>query len=478
MLKDIRKNPVMLTDCYNNSHYSLKPETGFEVSHMYNRAESMILYGFQEIVTDLLNVKITKEMVEDAEKQAKRLGLPFPKKLWMGVVNECGGNIPIKVECVPEGSWCPKGCPFAQISNTVFGYGELVSWFESQFMTAYFPSACATRSFEMLNYLKSKQKQYGYDDSFLWRMHSFGLRGHKSLEDAYMAGTAWSLFLQGTDDFHIAQHMPDAVMGSISALAHKVTQVFESEYECFINAINKTSETDNKIVALVIDTYDAQNVIDNWIYPLASYAKLKGVHLVFRPDSGNVIEQAIAILKIAETDNLNNVSVIIGEGMSFESAKFYDCMLEKRGVPLNRVAYGIGAGFYKDIDRDTLGWAMKTAFSNGKPRMKVVKTNPLKQSIPNRVHLKYDINNGHLVVCDGEGEGVYETIYEYKLTRDEETLKVISEDYFIKCVDETHFAEVSKRALEMYCNGLCSQKHIDLSDETKALITQFQDKYK
>lgn len=34
------------------------------------------------------------------------------------------------------------------------------------------------------------------------------------------------------------------------------------------------------------------------------------------------------------------------------------------------LTWGIGAGFYKDLERDTLGWSMKTCFSNGRDTMK------------------------------------------------------------------------------------------------------------
>jgi nicotinamide phosphoribosyltransferase len=44
-------------------------------------------------------------------------------------------------------------------------------------MMAYFPSACATEALNMRKYLEEKKEEYGYDDSFLWRFHSFGFRG-------------------------------------------------------------------------------------------------------------------------------------------------------------------------------------------------------------------------------------------------------------------------------------------------------------
>lgn len=172
MLKDIRKNPIMLTDCYNLSHENLKCNTDFEVSHMYNRAEGMIMYGLKEIALGILDIKITEEMVDEAAENAERLNLTFPRELWMRVVNECRGYMPIEIQCVPEGTWCPTGTPFAQIRNTVEGFGEMVTWFEGVFMMAYFPSSCATRAFEMRKYLEEKEMHkdlmiHSYGDSIV-----------------------------------------------------------------------------------------------------------------------------------------------------------------------------------------------------------------------------------------------------------------------------------------------------------------------
>lgn len=413
LLKDIRSNPIRLTDAYNLSHQRLKVSADWEVSHMYNRSGKyggMVLYGFSEIVESILSIIITEEMVREATYNAKQMNLNFPTELWMKVVREQNGKMPLVVQALPEGTWVPNGSPFAQIRNTEEGYGELVTWLEGALMMAYFPSACATEAYMMRKYLEEMKEKFGYGDSFMLRFHSFGFRGHRSLEDAYWAGTAWNLFLHGTDDFHTMYHTPIAPITSISALAHKVTQQFDDEYECFKHAIRETAKVGEKVVALVIDTYDADRVINEYTLPLANYADSFGINIGLRPDSGDTWDQAVRIYKIARKNNLKNISVVIGEGMSFEEAKKCDSYLLANGVPLSFVAYGIGAGFYKHIDRDTHGWAMKTAYSNGADRMKFSMT-PLKRSIPGKVEVIRP-NNGYMTVI-AEEEQVDETKAEY-----------------------------------------------------------------
>jgi nicotinic acid phosphoribosyltransferase len=435
--KVVQGNPIKRTDTYNLSHQSLKINTDWEVSHIYNRKRGMILFGFNKIVRDLMETRVTEQHVHVAQAHAIRKGMPFPYEMWMRVVTLCNGHIPIKIEALPDGRWCPKGTPFAQVRNTIEGFGELVTWFEGVLLKAAFPSGCATRAFEMRKYLESKAAQHGFQDNplVLWRIHSFGFRGENSDEDAYWAGTAWSSFLPGTDDFHISWYHPEAVMGSIRALAHKVTQQFDAmsaedaQLQYFINkvlpgdvvamlhAIEETSldpNPNNRAVALVIDTYDAMKVINHYVVEVAYYAKLHGVHVVFRPDSGDVLEQIIMIYwKLFHANLLDAAHCIIGEGINFDVVQEYDKRLEQEGIPLMFLFYGMGAGFFKDIERDSTGMAEKTAYSNGADRMKLVLTAPEKSSIPGKVQLGYV--GGMLTIIPEEDFARYGIPSEYQI---------------------------------------------------------------
>jgi hypothetical protein len=382
--KVLQGNIIKKTDTYNLSHQELKVNTDWEISHIYNRKRGIILYGFNKLVIELLSVIITEKMVSSAYAHAIRQGMPFPYTMWMRVVEECDGRIPIKVEALPDGRWCPKGTPFAQIRNVKEGFGELVTWFEGVLLKMAFPSGCATRAFLMRKYLNKKRTELwggpnNGPDLFLWRFHSFGYRGGNSDEDSYWSGTAWTMFLPGTDDFHVSWYVRNAMMGSIRALAHKVTQQFDAmsaetgshwvdhdidkylpgDVVSMYHAIDITAVDPNpnaRVAALVIDTYDAYRVINNHVVDLARYAQKKGVHVVFRPDSGDVLEQGIMIYwKLKNADLENAAHCIIGEGMSFEKAQQYDERLELEGIPLMWFFYGIGGGFYKDIDRDWSG---------------------------------------------------------------------------------------------------------------------------
>ena len=456
-LDEIRRNPLFLTDVYNLDHGELKENTDFEVSHIYNRERPMILYGFNEIVIKLLNTKIEVDMVEEANEYAKKMGMVFPFDMWYKIATEHRGWIPLRVQALKDGTWVPKGTPFAQIMNTVKGFGETVTYWEAIFLHSYFASGCATEAFNIRRYLEENKLP-------IYRAHSFGFRGHHSLEDAYWAGTAWNLFLTGTDDFHTIWHTPEAKIGSIPATAHKTMQQFDNEFDGFVRAIDIGAKRKQKMVALVIDTYDPENVINNMAKALIQYAKTEGVHIVFRPDSGDLIGQAVKIWDLYK--QYDNWSMIIGEGMSLEKMKEYDAVLKAWGYPLNRISYGIGAGFYKHIDRDYLGHAMKTAYSNGKPRMKLTKSNPFKQSIPNMVNLV--MVDGQMTVDytrDGANhDALYHDVYHY----DERSTRPKFE--------RLEWLDIQQRA-QSYLKVKDLQDGIKLSPAVQQAIEEFKGRY-
>lgn len=466
MLKDIRNNPILLTDTYNLSHQNLKVNTDWEVSHIYNRSEGMILYGFAETINPILTTRITMDMVDDAEEYASKMGLNFPRELFDNVVTELNGYMPLLIQSLPEGMWCPTGTPFAQVRNTVKGYGELVTWLEGVMLQSSFPCGTATEALHMRRYLEDLKGEYG--DNILIKIHSFGFRGHRSLEDAYWAGTSWNLFLHGTDDFHTMQHTPHAKMGSISALAHKVTQQYDDECEGYIHTIDATVKAGEKIVAIVIDTYDANRFIESYLHPLANYAKEKGVHLVIRPDSGDTWEQAVEVYRKSQQYDISNVSVIIGESMNFHNIKRADRYFKMKGVPLDFISYGVGGGFYNHINRDTLGFAMKTAFSNGKPRMKFG-MDEFKRSIPDKV-VVFRNEDGLLEVTrerdwlsGADIHSLYDTIYHYDHRHTEPFIVM------------QHWVNTQSLALQSIEGEL--QDRIVISDSIKELVKGFEEIY-
>lgn len=402
-MDEVYYNPIMLTDAYNLSHYFLKENVDKEISLLFNRKRPMILNGFSKAVHDIVSEPITEEMIYEAETHASNMGMPFPREMWHKLMDECDGHLPLRIEALDDGSYVPKNTPFAKITNTVKGFGELVTWFEPIFMQVSFDSGCATRAFDIRKYLEDNNLP-------LNRIHSFGFRGHNSMENAIKAGKAWRLFMPGTDDFH-TQWVTDGKGQSIPATAHKTIQQFDSELKAYYHSIDQTKAHGFNIVALVIDTYDPIRFIKYYSQKIAQYGKDKGVHIVFRPDSGHVKDQAFSLwCMMWAHDLLDNTSCIIGEGITLDKVKEYDSFFKDMGADLKWFNYGMGSGFYKDIDRDYLGFAMKTSYSNGENRMKF-SADKFKESIPGDVYV--NIPGDNMTVSYDKTHSLYTTIYDY-----------------------------------------------------------------
>lgn len=397
-----RFNPISLTDRYSLSHYILKENLDYDISLLFNRGKPMILNGFNKIINDLLHIKLTERIVREEELKAKKEGGPFPIDMWMKIVEKFNGYLPLKVEGLEDGTWVPRNAPFVKISNTEKGFGEIPSWNESVCMEAFFTSGCATEAFKMRKYLDKNNLSSN-------RIHSFQSRSHRSTEDRLRASMAWDLFLDGSDDF-----ITSGVTGYhaiVPAEAHKVIQQFDDELSAYIHGIDATVKAGLKILSIVIDTYDPIRFIKKYAEIVARRGKEKGLHIVFRPDSGNVFEQTCMLYDLMLRIGCEKfTSVIIGEGMTFNKIKQYDNSFKYRGVPLSWVYYGMGGGFHNHITRDYLGFAMKTSFSNGKPRMKF-SADPIKRSIAGDVDLFKDKNNEMFVDLANKQGGLYRTIY-------------------------------------------------------------------
>lgn len=383
MLYDQKKpNLITLTDCYNLSHQSLKHDTRFELSHIYNRTKEMLLFGFSDNINYFFKDPITWDDLDEAYKLGIEVGIRLPYNLFARVIEEFNGYPPLCIVTVPEGMLVPPGTPFAQIWNTAEGFGELVTWWEPLLLWSYFPSGCATRSLEIHNYNEATTPSFP-------RFHSFGFRAMGNHHRAIQAGCAWSLFNPSSDDFHISRYLPGRVK-TIPASAHKVVQQWDDELSCCKRAIDQVKHisTNNafKAVSIPIDTFSSDNFIKNILPDLIGYASEHGVYLVARPDSGDVLAYGSEILDLMKG---KSGGIIIGDGVTYESAKEGDNYFRSMGHDLHKIVWGIGAGFYNDINRDSYGLAMKTAISNFADRMKFSDT-PIKQSIPGRVKLTFE----------------------------------------------------------------------------------------
>jgi nicotinamide phosphoribosyltransferase len=162
---------------------------------------------------------------------------------------------------------------------------------------------------------------------------------------------------------------------SIPAAEHSTITSWgrDGEVDAYRNMLNQFGGK-GKIVAVVSDSYDLWNAIDQlWGDVLKQQVADTGGVLVIRPDSGDpvkVVREALIRLANRFGYHINSkgykvlpdyVRLIQGDGINPVSLqKILDAIMAA-GFSTDNVAFGMGGGLLQQVDRDTLGWAMKAS---------------------------------------------------------------------------------------------------------------------
>lgn len=213
----------------------------------------------------------------------------------------------------------------------------------------------------------------------------------------------------------------------------------EHEVDAYANML-KQFGGDGKILAVVSDSYDLWNAIDNiWGGELKQQVETMGGTLVIRPDSGDpikVVREALQRLavKFGTTTNTkgykvlpNYVRLIQGDGINPTSiGKIIEAVLAA-GFSSENITFGMGGGLLQQVNRDTLNFAMKTSAARIDGEWRDVYKDPItsvnKRSKRGRLALMYN-------------QGIYVTIREDEMATQDNLLR----DVFINgelLVDDT-----------------------------------------
>ena len=133
-------NIIINVDNYKHCHYSLYPPgTEYVSSYIESRGgelPSTLFVGLQAYLREYLMRPITLEDIDEAEFIEREQGVPFNRELWMGVLNDHGGYLPVEIEAVPEGTVLPPRNVLVQLINTDPKYWWVTSFFETALLRA------------------------------------------------------------------------------------------------------------------------------------------------------------------------------------------------------------------------------------------------------------------------------------------------------------------------------------------------------
>lgn len=413
------------TDSYKATHFMQYPDAEEMSCYMECRGPlaevgngKIMFYGWRYLFEQIVERKVTMEDIIEADTWYEHHGVGgskfcWPRDLWLSVVQELDGRIPLEIKVLREGTVIYKNIPFLQI--TARGkYARLVTWFETRFSNIFANIVVASKSMTVRSFLEERFKT-SVDESMYFlldsRFHDFGYRGCSSHETAMSSGASFLLGFNGTDNqpagWLATKYNNGVPIGeSVIASEHSSMTSWPSELEAVQHLISITPT--GAILSVVADSYDYDNFLDNILPIAAPLAKAKGLLFVIRPDSGDPVLQVEKALFAAEkcfgaTKNgkgfkvLNGAAILQGDGLNLDLLFKVASNVEYLGFSAQNVAYGMGSGLLQECRRDSVRLATKlcnivTKDGVERPVMKSPKSDTSKQSLPGKFRV---CENGH-----------------------------------------------------------------------------------
>jgi len=379
-------NTILDTDSYKTSHGpQFPPKTEKLYSHFEARGtdtniKSTVFFGLQYIIKKFLKTPITQAHVEEAAEFCKNHGVPFNREGWEYILQEYNGYIPVRIKAVKEGTVVPLKNTLMTIESTdpkVFWVG---SYLETMLVRVWYPITVATISWHVKQVIMRSLDKTSDDPSEIYfKLHDFGARGVSSLESSEIGGAAHLVNFKGSDTImgvRCANKYYNEPMSafSIPASEHDTMTAWTRDNE--LGAYDNMLETyhSNGIFAMVLDSYNIWNAIDNIIGgPLKQKIIDTEAVVVIRPDSGDPVEVVLKCLQKLEaifgsTANSkgyrilnNNVRVIQGDGCTPQMVENILMVINNNGYSTTNVAFGMGGGLLQKLNRDTFKFALKGA---------------------------------------------------------------------------------------------------------------------
>jgi nicotinamide phosphoribosyltransferase len=375
---------------------------------------------------EYLSKPITMEMIDEAEAFWSAHGEPFNRAGWEHIVRVHGGYLPVSIKAVREGTVLPTKNVLVTIVNTDPACWWLTTHLETALLRAvWYPTTVASNSFACKRVIRQYLTRTSDDveGQLPFKLHDFGARGVSSMESAAIGGLAHLVNFMGTDTATAIlagqRYYGAGMIGySIPAAEHSTITSWgrDGEVDAYRNMIRQFSKP-GSLYAVVSDSYDFEHAVEHiWGETLRDEVVAGGGTLVVRPDSGDpTIMPVWAVEKLGDkfgyTLNskgyrvLNNVRVIQGDGINYNTLSQILGNLTVRGYAADNIAFGMGGMLLQGVDRDTLKFAMKCSAIciNGvwQNVQKDPKTDPGKKSKAGRLALVREDGEYRTVPLEG-----------------------------------------------------------------------------
>lgn len=304
------------------------------------------------------------------------------------------GYLPLEISALEEGIKCPIGCPAIQITNTDPNFAWVVNAIESLMSNELWYQSCTAIAGMRYRNIVNKyyEKTSDYPENAKHAISEFGFRGLPGLAAARKASMGFLLSFDKTATIPAITYIYDMYGDSLNSIgggmASSEHSVMTSSYaidgsECDLIERLLTKVYPDGNFAMVCDSYDYWNVVDNILPKFKKEILTRNGTLYVRGDSGDPVEIVVKTVhhlwdSFGGTVNSkgykvldSHIRVIYGDSITQQRAEKIYSILEKEGFAADNVALGAGSfsmlcyenkdGSLSPYSRDTYSVAIKTS---------------------------------------------------------------------------------------------------------------------
>lgn len=388
----LRHNLVLMADAYKYTHWLQLPDDVEKmVAYIESRGTKInvhytCIFGVQGFIKDYLKGKVLKKwMIDEADELLGEVfgtDKYFNKKGFERLLKKHKGKLPIRICSVREGSKVPLSNVLMTIESTDKEFAWIVPWVETMILRAtWYPKAVATISSAVNDLQKEFGAICGIPRLNPFFLNDFGARGVSSHESAEIGGSAHLVNFLGTDTVEAirwakARYGKSATGYSVFASEHSTTTIYGKLMELVAYTNFLTRAPIDKIVSIVIDSYDTENAVKKLLGGILKNTILqRNAPTVFRPDSGDPVEMSLKVMTwlweiFGGTINdkgykvLNpKVKVLYGDGINLASIRAILQNLVNNGFSIENIIFGMGGKLLQGVDRDTFMDACKLCYA-------------------------------------------------------------------------------------------------------------------
>ena len=304
------------------------------------------------------------------------------------------GYLPLEISALEEGIKCPIGCPAIQITNTDPNFAWVVNAIESLMSNELWYQSCTAIAGMRYRNIVNKyyEKTSDHPENAKHAISEFGFRGLPGLAAARKASMGFLLSFDKTATIPAITYIHDMygdklcdIGGGMASTEHSVMTSSYAIDECEEILIERllTEVYPDGNFAMVCDSYDYWNVVDNILPEFKEEILGRNGTLYVRGDSGDpvdIITKTVYHLwhEFGGTVNSkgykvldSHIRAIYGDSITQQRAEQIYFLLEKAGFAADNVALGAGSfsmlcyenkdGSLSPYSRDTYSVAIKTS---------------------------------------------------------------------------------------------------------------------